>query len=109
MSSIPEPELWHPQWCDRAHCTAGQLASFHKSTPVQVGGVRLFDLKITVQMWQDADEPDTTAVASVVVTFDETHLHPNVHSFDLEPADLRDLVDALAPLRLILDARGRAR
>jgi hypothetical protein len=109
MSNVPNPELWHPTWCDPEHCTSGQLASYHKSTPTTVGGHRLFDLKVTVQLWQDADEPDTTAVADVVVTFDTSQLTPNVSSFSLEAEPLRDLVDALMPLRMILDARGRAR
>jgi len=109
VSSIPDSELWHPSWCDPEHCTAGQLASYHKNAPTTVGGHRLFDLKVTVQLWQDADEPDTTAVATVVVTFDNSHLVPSIHAFDLEADVLRDLVDALMPLRMILDARGRAR
>ena len=64
------------------------------------------DLQITVQLWQDADEPDATALASVVVTLDETVEIPRVHAYSLEPWVLRDLVNALMPLRMILDARG---
>lgn len=101
----PAPDLRHPAWCDPQQCEAGaDQLGYHRSPPLPFADDRdRGGVDGTVQAWKYSAEPLDEGRPSVVVTFDQSLLHPMVMSFDLPPEQVRQLVDAL----LVLDGQLR--
>lgn len=91
----------HPIWCDPAYCAAlDPLVSFHRGEPVVIPPPYTGDPTISVQLMKDSDEPIEQGRPSVVLIIDSTTLVgvPDVRGYDLDPLQVRGLVDALVPM-----------
>jgi len=96
----------HPPWCSPVECTAGRIASYHKSTRIPFGSGLPGAAGGYVQLWQLADEPLDAGHPSLVITFNCSTYLPDVRAYDLEAPDAFQLLDALTVLAADLPEGG---
>lgn len=103
MNTVPIP---HPPWCSPDECTAGQVASYHRSTRIPFGASLPGAVGGFVQLLRFADEPLEAGAPSLVVTFDCSNYIADVRAYDLEAPDAFQLLDALTVLAADLPEGG---
>ena len=107
LRTLAGTESGHPSWCSAIRCTVHEeTGGYHRSEPAVVEAAMPGQLSFLAQVWtpgyDDGDGP------TLVLTVSDDHsLLPYVHTYDLEGWQLGALLDALAPLRAILDGGAR--